>query len=72
MSDRKLGTAREAAVVKPYKPTPADAQAFEAYMAGRKKAAPRLKVAPNAQGVEHVTIDQLRGDLGPNGRMATR
>lgn len=57
MADRKLGTAREAAVAKLYQPTPADAQALEAFVAARERAAPRLKVAPNAQGAEHVTID---------------
>ena len=31
---------------KPYVPTLADVEAFKAYMAARKKAAPRLKVAP--------------------------
>jgi len=34
------------AAAKPYQPTPADAEAFKAYMAARKKAAPRLKVVP--------------------------
>ena len=57
MADRKLGTARETAVAKLYQPTPADAQALEAFVAARKRAAPRLKVAPNTQGAEHVTID---------------
>ncbi len=49
---------------KSYKPTQADAQAFEAYMAGRKKAAPRLKVVPNTQGAEHVTIDHPDKAIG--------
>jgi len=43
------------AAAKPYQPTPADAEAFKAYMAARKKAAPRLKVVPGAKGA--VTID---------------
>ncbi len=54
---------------KPYQPTPADAQAFDAYMAARKKAAPRLKVAPGAKGA--VTIDYpgqgLRADHANEG-----
>ena len=45
----------EDADAKPYQPTQADAQAFEAYMAARKKAAPRLKVVPGAKGA--VTVD---------------
>ncbi len=49
---------------KPYKPTQADVQAFEAYMAGRKKAAPRLRVVQNAQGAEHVAIDHPDKALG--------
>ena len=40
---------------KPYQPTPADAQALDAYLAARKKAAPRLKVVLGAKGA--VTID---------------
>jgi hypothetical protein len=47
---------------KPYQPTPADAEAFEAYMAARKKAAPRLKVVPNAKGA--VTVDHPNKALG--------
>ena len=39
---------------KPYQPTPAEAEAFRAFMAARKKAAPRLKVLPGAKGA--VTI----------------
>jgi hypothetical protein len=49
---------------KPYQPTPADAEAFKAYMAARKKAAPRLKVVPDAQGAEHITVDHPDKALG--------
>ena len=64
MADRKLAPSRETAVAKPYQPTPADAQAFEAYVAARKKAAPRLKVAPNAQGAEQITVDHPNKAFG--------
>jgi hypothetical protein len=47
---------------KQYQLTPADAQAFDAYMAARKKAAPRLKVLPGAKGA--VTIDHQHKALG--------
>ena len=47
---------------KPYQPTPPDAQAFQTYMAARKKAAPRLKVVPNAKGA--ISIDHLDKALG--------
>jgi len=47
---------------KPYQPTQADAQAFKAYMAARKKAAPRLKVVPGAKGA--VTVDYPDKALG--------
>ena len=52
------------AAAKPYQPTPADAEAFKAYMAARKKAAPRLKVVPDAQGAEHITVDHPNEALG--------
>jgi len=48
----------------PYKPTPADAQAFDAYMAARAKAAPRLKVVPTAEGAGTITIDHPNKALG--------
>src|SRR5271166_2316318 len=48
----------------PYKPTPADAQAFDAYMAARSKAAPRLKVVPTADGAGTITIDHPNKALG--------
>jgi hypothetical protein len=51
-------------IAKPYQPTQADVQAFETYMAARKKAAPRLKVVPNAQGAEQVSIDHPDKVLG--------
>ncbi len=47
---------------KPYQPTPADAQAFDAYLDARKKAAPRLKVVPGAKRA--VTIDYPDKDFG--------
>ncbi len=50
------------AAAKPYQPTPADAEAFKAYMAARKKAAPRLKVVPGAKGA--VTVDYPDEALG--------
>ncbi len=52
----------EDADAKPYQPTQADAQAFEAYMAARKKAAPRLKGVPGAKGA--VTVDYPDKALG--------
>src|SRR5208283_4819882 len=52
------------AAAKPYQPTPADAEAFKAYMAARKKAAPGLKVVPDAQGAEHITVDHPIEALG--------
>jgi hypothetical protein len=51
-------------IAKPYQPTQADVRAFETYMAARKKAAPRLKVVPNAQGAEQVSIDHPDKVLG--------
>jgi len=48
----------------PYKPTPADAQAFDAYMAARAKAAPRLKVVPTAEGAGTITMDHPNKALG--------
>ena len=45
------------AYAKPYQPTQGDVQAFDAYIAARKKSAPRLKVVPDAQGAEKVSID---------------
>ena len=51
-------------IAKPYQPTQADVRAFEAYMVARKKAAPRLKVVPNASGAEHVSIDHPDKVLG--------
>ena len=45
---------------KPYVPTLADAEAFKAYMAAQKKAAPRLKVAPGAP----ITVDHPNKALG--------
>ena len=50
----------QGAVVKPYVPTLADAEAFKAYMAAREKAAPRLKVAPGAP----ITVDHQNKALG--------
>jgi hypothetical protein len=50
----------QGAVVKPYVPTLADAEAFKAYMAAREKAAPRLKVAPGAP----ITVDHPNKALG--------
>ncbi len=47
---------------KPYQPTAADAQAFDAYAAARKKAAPRLKVVPGTRGA--VTVDYPDKALG--------
>ena len=52
---KKAAPKAQHADAKPYEPTPADALAFDAYMAARKKAAPRLKVLPGAKGA--VTID---------------
>ncbi len=49
---------------KPYQPTPADAEALKAYMAARKKAAPRLKVVPGAQKAGHIAIDHPNKALG--------
>jgi hypothetical protein len=51
--ERLASKAQDAA--KPYQPTQADAQAFKAYIAARKKAAPRLKVVPGDKG--SVTVD---------------
>ena len=50
----------EDAVAKPYQPTQTDVRAFEAYMAAREKAAPRLKVAPGAP----ITVDHPNKALG--------
>src|SRR5271167_3225405 len=47
---KKAAPKAQHADAKPYQPTPADAQALDAYMAARKKAAPRLKVVPGAKG----------------------
>ncbi len=52
------------AEAKPYQPTPADAQAFKAYMAARKKAAPRLKVVPDGKGAENITVDHANKAMG--------
>ena len=49
---------------KPYQPTRADARAFQAYMAERKKAAPRLKVVPGAQGAKRIAVDHPNEALG--------
>jgi hypothetical protein len=54
----------EDADAKPYEPTQADAQALEAYMATRKKAAPRLKVVPNPKGAENINVDHPNKALG--------
>jgi len=55
MGMKKAAPKAQHADTKPYQPTPADAQALDAYLAARKKAAPRLKVVPAAKGA--VTID---------------
>ena len=52
---------------KPYQPTQADAQAFEAYMAARKNAAPRLKVGPGAKG--SIAVDHPDSAFGQIGLM---
>ena len=49
------------ASAKPYEPTPADAQAFKAYMAARAKRGPRLKVAAGDVKIDHP--DPLFGQL---------
>ncbi len=43
----------QAADAKPYQPTQADAQAVKAYMAGRAKSGPRLKVAGSDVKIDH-------------------
>jgi hypothetical protein len=48
---------------KPYQPTQADAHAFEAYLAARKKAAPRLKVAPGAKGADAASSSLTFDDV---------
>ncbi len=50
----------ENAAPKPYVPTLADAEAYKAYMTAREKAAPRLKVAPDAP----ITVDHPNQHLG--------
>ena len=59
---KKVAPKAEDADAKPYQPTRADAQAFEAYMAAQKKAASRLKVEPGAKGA--VTVDYPDKALG--------
>ncbi len=66
MLDPAVADSRPAqdAAAKSYQPTPADAEAFKAYMAARKKAAPRLKVVPDAKGADNITIDHPNKAMG--------
>ena len=58
---KKVAPKAEDAAAKPYQPTQADAQAFKAYMAARKKAAPRLKVMGSAIKIDHP--DPILGQI---------